>query len=597
MWLLTAALMNTNNLKPVLLTDVQVDADSFWGMRIAINREKTLPHSLRMCAETGRLENFAAAAGHPAGAFRGKFPFDDSDVYKVLEGAAHVYATGHDSKLDAQMDAIIAQIVAAQRADGYLDTWYTVKESLEHRWTKEQDMHETYCAGHLIEAAVAHFNATGKRSLLDVAIKFANHIDATFGPGRKHDAPGHEEIELALVKLYEVTKDDRYLRLAQFFLEQRGHTDGRATHKDYDQDHLPVREQTEIVGHAVRAMYLFSGMIDVACASGDMTLLEPMDSLWHDVIDRKMYVTGGIGPSAKNEGFTHPFDLPNESAYCETCASIGMAMWNQRLALLHGDPKYADIVEREMYNGILAGVSLDGEKFFYVNPLASKGNHHRQSWFDCACCPPNLLRFIASIGQYAYATRGESIYVNQYIAGNAKIGEVSFAVETEYPWDENVLLTIRSKDVKKFALHLRVPGWCEGAAVAVNGKQITALTRNLGYIVLDREWRKGDTVELNLPMPVRRVHADPRVTADVGRVALARGPIIYCLESADNPGGVQQLLPPDAKLEPEQRADLLGGVTVIKSPALTAIPYYAWDNRSPGEMVVWIVEDRALVRP
>src|SRR5439155_18685323 len=342
---------------------------------------------------------------------------------------------------------------------------------------------------------------------LDVAIKLADHIDSVFGPGKKHDAPGHEEIELALVKLYDVTHEPRYLKLAQFFLEQRGHTEGRASHKEYDQDHLPIREQKQIVGHAVRAMYLYSAVVDVARETGDQTLLEPMDSLWHDVVDRKMYITGGIGSSGKNEGFTHPYDLPNESAYCETCASIGMALWNQRLALLYGDAKYADIVEREIYNGILAGVSLDGEKFFYVNPLASNGKHHRQGWFDCACCPPNLLRFVASIGQYAYARDRDSIYVNQYIASNTTIDDVTILQETDYPWDENVLLTIKPKETKKFVLHLRVPGWCAGAAVAINGKQVNAAT-NKGYLVLDREWRKGDTVELNLPMPVKRVHAD-----------------------------------------------------------------------------------------
>jgi len=603
------------NLRPVPLADVRVEPASFWGTRLRVNREKTLPHNLKMLEETGRITNFATAAEKGAGAspgtFQGKFFFNDSDVYKVLEGAACIYAANPDSQLDSRMDSIIAQIAAAQQPDGYLYTFYTVRNELDKRWTNEKDNHETYCAGHLIEAAVAHHRATGKRNFLDIAIKLANHIDSIFGPGKKRDAPGHEEIELALVKLYDVTKDDRYLKLAQFFLEQRGYTDGRASSKDYDQDHKPVREQREIVGHAVRAMYLYSGVIDVARASGDMTLVQSMDSLWHDAVDRKMYVTGGIGPSAKNEGFTHPYDLPNESAYCETCASIGMAFWNQRLALLYGDAKYADLVEREMYNGILAGVSLDGEKFFYVNPLASKGKHHRQPWFDCACCPPNVLRFIASIGEYAYATGGNgSIYVNQYIAGTAKIGDVSIDQETDYPWDENILLTIRPKTPKQFALRLRIPGWCEeGAAVAINGKEVTGAKQH-GYLVLDREWKDGDTVELHLPMPVRRVYADPSVSADVGRVALMRGPIVYCVEGADNPEGISNLLlTRDAKIEIEERKDLLGGVTVLKGEAkrvasadpstdkpatFTAIPYFAWDNREPGGMIVWLAEDRAV---
>jgi DUF1680 family protein len=602
----------TANLQAVDGKAVSIDGDSFWGTRLQVNRQHTLPHNLKMCQETGRLENFKTAAGQQGGPFKGTY-YNDSDVYKVLEGAARCLGNHPDAALDAEVDALIAQIAAAQQPDGYLYTFYTVNGKLAERWTKEQDMHETYCAGHLIEAAVAHFRATGKRSLLDVAIKLADHIDSVFGKEKKHDAPGHEEIELALVKLFEVTQEPRYLKLAAFFLEQRGHRDGRASHGEYDQDHLPVRQQREIVGHAVRAMYLYSGMIDVSRAAGDATLLEPMDALWHDVVDRKMYITGGVGPSAKNEGFTHPYDLPNESAYCETCASIGMAMWNQRLALLHGDAKYADVVEREIYNGILAGVSLDGEKFFYVNPLASRRTHHRQGWFACACCPPNLLRFIASIADLAYAKGADgAIYINQYIPGQAKIGDLTIRQETNYPWEETVLLTIRPKSTKKFTLHLRVPGWCESAEVAVNGRQASPAMQQ-GYLLLDREWKTGDTVELNLPMPVRRVHADPRGAADVGRVALMRGPIVYCQEAIDNPQRLDSvLLPADAQLAAAHRTDLLGGVTIIKGSArqvtssdpaqdraveFTSIPYFAWDNRDAGQMSVWIAEDRALAAP
>jgi DUF1680 family protein len=467
----------------------------------------------------------------------------------------------------------------------------------------------------MIEAAVAYYQATGKRNLLDIAIKFADCIDANFGPedGKRKDVPGHEEIELALVKLNRVTGNAKYLKLAEWFISQRGHTEGRATNRDYDQDQAPVKEQREIVGHAVRAMYLYCGVADIARITDDKDYFATMDAIWHDVVDRKMYVTAGIGPSAHNEGFTTPYDLPNDTAYAETCAGIGLALWNQRLVLLYGDAKYADVLERGMYNGILSGISLDGTKFFYVNPLASRGNHHRQDWFDCPCCPPNVERFIASIGERIYAADDSQILISQYISSdtNVKLKDtnVKLSMKTDYPWDEHVRIAVSTDPVAQAKIKVRIPGWCDNASISVNGEKQDP-TIEKGYAVLDRKWNAGDTIELTFPMQVKRVYADPHVRADVGRVAIQRGPVVYCLEGVDNPGALKSfVLPKDAPLTAEQRSDLLGGVTVVKGKAkivadddpshdkdvdFTAVPYYAWDNRSPGQMVVWLAEDRSV---
>jgi DUF1680 family protein len=623
-WIFGVFLMSTSaseaqlaNLQPVPCTAVQVEPRSFWGKYIQLASEKIAPHNLLQLELTGRIRNFGVAAGTRSGTFHGIY-FNDSDVYKVLEGVAYCLAHRRDAKLEAEADDIIDQIAAAQQRDGYLYTYYTARHELDKRWSNEKDMHETYCAGHLIEAAIAYEQATGKRKLLDVAIKLADHIDSVFGPGKKRDVPGHEEIELALIKLYRKTGNERYLKLAQFFIEQRGHSEGRTSGKDYDQDHLPIREQHEIVGHAVRAMYLYCAVADLASITLEQALVDSLDSIWHDVVDRKMYITGGIGPSAKNEGFTVPYDLPNDSAYAETCAAIGMALWNQRMCLLHADAKYADIVEREAYNGLISGVALDGEKYFYVNPLASKGNHHRQKWFDCACCPPNVLRWLPVFGGTAYALSesADDVYVNQFVPGVATVGDsLKITQTTNYPWDEAVKLNIEPSQTRQFALHLRIPVWCESAAIKINGGDVT-LGKSSGYAVIRREWKSGDTVELNLAMPVRRIHADPRVKDDVGRVALMRGPIVYCLEGVDqkqsNAGRVRNLvLPRDAQVRAEHHSDLLGGVTVITGKAkavtsddastdrevdFTAVPYYAWDNRDAGEMVVWLPEDRSLAQ-
>lgn len=625
---------DSSALQPVNFTAVRVE-DAFWAPRIAINRAKVLPANFKHCQETGRIDNFAKAGKLMEGKFRGIF-FDDSDVYKVLEGTAYSLAHKRDADLEKIADDVIDKIASAQLPDGYLYTFYTVNKTLDLRWSEERKMHETYCAGHMIEAAIAYYQATGKRKFLDVATRVADHMCTVFGPDKKHDPPGHEEVELALMKLWRVTGAEKYRTLARFLVDERGQAKTHKLYGDYAQDHKPVREQREIVGHAVRAMYLFSAVADLAAATGDAGYIQTMDAIWNDVTGRKMYITGGIGPSSHNEGFTVPYDLPNDTAYCETCASIGMALWNQRMALLHADARYADVVERVMYNGILSGVSLDGEKFFYVNPMASKGKHHRQAWFGCACCPTNMVRFLPTVGGYAYAGGGNAAYVNQYIAGSAAIkladNTVALKVETRYPWEGDVKFTVSPQKEATFDLNLRVPGWCQGApstddlypcpgrpasgrvAIKINGQPLSTVEIVKGYARINRPWKSEDVVELSLPMEIHRVFASSNVKADVGRVALQRGPIVYCLEAVDNGGSVRNIvLPRDSQLAAEHCADLLNGVTVLKGKALAAsrkaedslqvetrpvdilaVPYYSWDNRAPGQMTVWLPEEAAL---
>lgn len=605
-------------LTAVPFTDVTVE-DGFWAPRLETARQKTLPANFKWCEDTGRISNFAKAGGLAEGKFEGIY-FNDSDVYKVIEGASYMLHAAPDPELDAYLDALIAKIAAAQQPDGYLNTYFTLVAP-DKRWSDLPAKHELYCAGHLFEAAVAHYRATGKRSLLDVACRLADYIGTVFGPGKKYGVPGHEEIELALVKMYQATGERRYLELAEFFVDQRGNHENRKGYGDYCQDHIPIREQNEIAGHAVRAMYLYSGVADVARLNGDKALVNMMGRIWNDVVHRKMYVTGGIGPSAKNEGFTVAYDLPNDSAYAETCASIGMALWNHRLNLLHADASYADVVERVAYNGLLSGIGLDGEHFFYVNPLASRGSHHRQTWFGCACCPTNLVRWLPSLPGYVYAEGAGGIYVNLYTAGVGNITYKGRAVtvrqETNYPWEGNVKMTVSLSKPREFALNLRIPGWCNAYRIKVCGDRVNPECVK-GYARIERKWSDGDEVELDLAMPVRRVRANPLVEADRGRVALQRGPIVYCLEGVDNGGRVRSLaLPPDSPVTAEHRPGLLGGVTVLTGRALartpedwngalyktgvgyeevefTAVPYCVWDNREPGPMVVWLPEALGL---
>lgn len=609
-----AAAAESRGWQAVPFQHVRID-DAFWGPRLRVNRTATIEANLHQCEITGRIDNFAIAGKLKVGKHKGEL-YNDSDVYKVLEGIAYTLTLERDAGLEKRTDAIIDQIAAAQQADGYLNTYFTLVKPTE-RWRNIQHGHELYCAGHLIEAAVAYHQATGKRKFLDVAIRLADHIGTVFGPGKRFETCGHEEIELALVKLHRATGKKAYLEQAKFFLDARGQSDGRKPFGEYAQDHKPIREQREVTGHAVRAMYLYCGMADVAALTDDAGLRGALEQIWRDVTERKMYLTGGIGPSAHNEGFTVPYDLPNDSAYAETCAAIGMALWNHRMFLMSGAGKYADVLEREVYNGLLSGVSLGGERFFYVNPLGSVGKHHRVPWFDCSCCPTNLVRFLPALGERVYAQRDNTVRTELYLGNSAAIqlkdGKVRLTQRTKYPWAESIEIAVEPEKPFTFAIELRIPGWCKGAEVAVNGSALKSAPATDGYVRLAREWQAGDTIQLRLPMPVERVHADPRVKADVGRVALQRGPVVYCLEGVDNGGQSRDLvLPADPKPTMVFKKELLGGVVVVRGEAqrvaigadgkrtskpvtFTAVPYFAWDNRAPGPMVVWLPEKPELV--
>lgn len=600
-------------LRPVPFTEVKL-TDQFWAPRIQTNRTLTIPHNFKMCEQTGRIGNFDRAAGKLQGKFEGLY-FNDSDVYKVMEAASYSLATHPDPKLDAYLDDLIAKLAAAQRPDGYLNTFF-ILTNLNDRWTNLKDKHELYCAGHLIEAAVAHTQATGKKNFLNVAIKLADHIDSLFGPDKRHEICGHEEIELALVKLYTVTSEKRYLNLAKFMTDLRGTDNGRKRWGEYHQDHKPLLQQDKAVGHAVRFGYFMIGATDIVRATGDRTYLPALDRLWDNVTTAKLYITGGIGAKSSGEAFGADFELPNESAYAETCAGISNAMWNQRMALVHADGKYIDVMERVFYNGFLSGISLSGDRFFYVNPLASRGKHNRVPWFSCACCPPNVARVLASMGGYFYATSNDTLYVNLFAGGAAKVKLASQDVEviqkTDYPWDGKIQLTIKTARPVEAAIAVRIPAWVEGkAAISLNGNAVPANIAR-GYATIRSQWKDGDVISVDLPMPARRVYADPRIKANTGRVALARGPIVYCIEGADNPLRLPGFfLPKDAPLSVASQPQLLGGVTVIKGtgqlrgldgePAksvdFTAIPYYAWDNRSAGAMLLWLPETVELTRP
>ncbi len=605
--------------QPVPFTAVHL-TDSFWAPRIETNRLTTIPYAFGKCEETGRMDNFIRAAavlrGEPlTNANLPGFPFDDTDVYKVIEGASYVLAAQPDPNLRAYLDKVIAGIGAAQEPDGYLYTARTINPRHPHpwsgpaRWLRESDQsHELYDAGHLFESAAAHYQATSQTNLLGIALKEANLLCATFGPATNqlHLWPGHEVVEMGLVKLYRITGQRRYLDLAKYFIDVRGPGGDQ-----YHQSHIKPVEQTKAVGHAVRAGYLYSGMADVAALTDDPRYLSAIDKIWGNAVGQKLYVTGGIGAVPGGEAFGADYFLPNMNAYCETCAAVANDYWNERLFLLHGGGKYADVLERTLYNGLLSGVSLDGKLFFYPNPLESDGRHARSPWFGCACCPGNITRFIASVPGYFYARRDRTIYVNLFASGVADIKlddgrTVTLTQETRYPWDGAIRLTVQPDKPGKLAIRLRIPGWARneaapgglytfidkldaGPALRINGNPAPIKLED-GYAVLDRKWKKGDVIQLDLPMPVRRVAANEQVEADRGRVALQRGPIVYCLEWPDNPGASVRdaILPDGEKLTAQFEPDLLNGVETIKAGRLKAIPYYAWANRGKGDMEVWI---------
>jgi DUF1680 family protein len=634
-------------IQPVPFTSVKL-TDQFWSPKIETNRTATIPASFARCESTGRVKNFEMAAEHK-GKFCTTYPFDDTDIYKTIEGASYSLAVHPDPKLSAYIDSLIGIIGRAQEPDGYLYTARTIDPAHPQawagpeRWVNEQkSSHELYNCGHMYEAAVAHYMATGKRNFLNIAVKNADLLVRTFGPEKKHVAPGHEIVEMGLVRLYRVTGKTDYLSLAKFFIDQRGIKKYNTKSKDvyengtYFQDNIPVIDQDEAEGHAVRAMYLYSGMADVAALTGDSAYIKAIDKIWNNMVGKKMYVQGSIGAVGDGERFGDNYELPNATAYNETCAAIGSVFWNQRMFLLHGDSKYIDVMEKTLYNGLISGVGLDGKSFFYTNAMQVSNSYNqpdlereRSGWFTCSCCPTNVVRLLPSIPGYMYAQNGTDVYVNLFISGtvNLSVNKKSFKIiqQNNYPWDGGLAFTIDPASAMDMNLKIRIPGWAQDKAIPsdlytyespsaqkieikVNGNVVDYQMKN-GYAVINKKWKKNDKVELTLPMEVRRVIANTALTDDNGKIALQRGPIMYCAEWKDNDGKATNIIVPKGTVftttfEPS----LLNGVTVLKAQVksvnideaaqtiatgnktMTAIPYYSWANRGKGEMTVWFPE-------
>ncbi len=647
---------NTNKLKAISIKDIKFNA-GFWAEKLQLVKDVVIPYQWQALNDqvpgvepSHTVEHFRIAAGEIDREYQGRV-YQDSDLAKWLEAASYSLADNKNPELEEITEKLIELIEKSQEADGYLNTYYTVVEP-DKKWTNVRDRHEMYCAGHMIEAAVAHYESTGKRKLLDMACKLADHIDSKFGSakGKVRGYPGHQEIELALVRLYRATGDEKYFNLSKFFIEERGQKphffDQEAQKRgekekkhyrnifdyQYSQSHLPVREQKVALGHAVRAMYFYAGVTDIAIETGDRELIKVAKRLWENVTGRQMYITGGVGAEDNGEAFSFDYDLPNDRAYTETCAAIGLVFWAQRMLQLEPDGKYADIMEKALYNGVMSGISLDGEKYFYVNPLevwpaATKKRYDlrhvqytRQQWFGCACCPPNIARLIASIGQYVYFHNNKEIYLNLYTDSDAKFAindrNVFIKQKTNYPWDENVTMIINTEESIEFSLGLRIPGWCNQASLKINNQEInlTEITEK-GYAIINRKWNNGDQLVLHLPMSVERIKSHPQLRYNIGKVTIQRGPVVYCLEEIDNGSNLFDLkLPSNNELIAEYDQELLGGITIIRGTALRTdkeswdsklyqsgqeklvtvpimlIPYYAWSNRESGEMLVWIKE-------
>ena len=612
----------TAPIQEVSFTQVHLN-DGFWSPRIEINRTVSIPSAFHECEVNGRFDNFAIAAGLIKGEHRGDFSFDDTDPYKVIEGASYSLAVHYDAKLDHYLDSVINIIAQAQEPDGYLTTCVTNKCTRLSGWWgtrkwEKINSHELYNSGHLIESAVAHYRATGKKTFLNVAIKNADLVCKTFGPneGQIHRPGGHPIIEMALCKLYKVTGNKKYLEGAKYFVDETGRcTDGHRP-SEYSQDHMPILQQEEIVGHAVRAGYLYSGVADVAALTGDKAYQEALERIWENMSSKKLFITGGIGSRPQGEGFGPNYELNNHTAYCETCAAIANVYWNYRMFLATGESKYIDVCERALYNNVLSGVSLSGDKFFYDNPLESDGEHERQKWFGCACCPGNITRFVASVPGYIYARQGKDIFVNLYAQGKAKIGNIELEQTTDYPWDGKIRIKV-TKGSGKFAIKLRVPSWLKTSptnndlyqyqdkaktySVSVNGKAL--YPENRDYIEISRSWKKGDTIELDFPMDVRRIVANDNAEDDRGKVAFERGPIVFCLEGADQADHkvFNKYILDSAPVSAHFEQDLLNGVMVLEGSAkelqqdgevkdvkFRAIPYSTWNNRGGEQMEVWI---------
>jgi DUF1680 family protein len=635
-------------IQAVVFNHVQL-SDNFWLPRLKINETVTIPASFERCEKTGRVKNFVMAAEH-TGKFCTIYPFDDTDIYKTIEGASYSLSLFPNPKLDKYVDSLIKIIGAAQEPDGYLYTARTINPNDvgpwvgKVRWEKERELsHELYNAGHLYESAAAHYLATGKKSLLNIALKNADLVCSVFGPDKKHVAPGHEVVEMGLVKLYRITGNEKYLNTAKFFVEQRGHYKGYdSKSKDewkngmYWQDDKPVVEQTEAEGHAVRAGYLYSAMADVAALTGDQKMLQAVDTIWNNLVSKKLYVQGGAGAVGDGERYGANYELPNTTAYNETCAAIANVFWNERMFLLHGDSKYIDVLEKILYNGLISGIGLDGKTFFYTNAMQVTNNFthpdlepERSGWFPCSCCPTNLVRLLPSVPGYIYAQKDNQVYVNLFISSNVSMKvqnqEVAITQQNNYPWDGDLKFIINPKKSFAFPMLIRIPGWAQNeaipsdlysfknnsdqkATIIVNGKETPYEIKN-GYAVICRKWKKNDVVEVKLPMEVRRVVANSNVKNDIGKVALQRGPIMYCAEWIDNNGKAANLvLPATTTFQAEFNPALLNGIETLHAevPAVivskdgesiqtekqqfTAIPYYAWANRGKGEMMLWFPE-------
>ena len=588
---------NIYRLEPIPFNHVKI-LGGMWKDRIDTVRRITTRACAAKCEETGRVDNFRKASGRMKGEFKGIF-FDDADVYKTIEAIAYVLMDAPDDELKAIAEGMIDEVCAAQLEDGYLYTFFTLGD-LRNRWT-DMDHHEAFCVGQIVEAGIAWKQATGDGRLFDAAVRAVEQMMGTLQAYPDGWINGHEGIEMALVHLFRVTGEEKYLGYAQWFIEQRGHVKLRLPisyyktffTNEYCQNDVPVRELRRVSGHAVRAMYYYSGVADVASITGEAALMRALERVWDNLLTANTYITGGIGQSSFNEGFSGDFSLPNLHAYCETCASVGMAFWNQRMNLVNGESKYADVVETEIMNGILSGLSLKGDHYFYENPLASTGVAHRREWFTVPCCPTNLVRFVPSIGGYIYAKAPGALVVNQYIDSRVETEEgVALRMKTDYPWDNRIELTVE-RCPEGLTLCLRKPGWCEGGTLRVNGA-LRPFEAVDGYLRVAAG--EGDVIVFEPDMPIRRVHADPRVAEDAGRVALMRGPVVFCAEEADNPGipteyfHAEAALPADAPLSHEYRADLLGGVSTLRAGTLTLIPYCVWDNRTSGGMAVWLKE-------
>jgi DUF1680 family protein len=629
-------------IQPVPFTSVKL-TDNFWAPRIKKNATVTIPIAFSYCESTGRVKNFEIAGGLDTGKFQTIYPFDDSDVFKIIEGASYSLQTYPDPKLEAYLDTLIQKIGLAQEDDGYLYTNRTIAEkhggkglhewASKNRWELDTVLsHELYNLGHLYEAAVAHYQATGKHTLLDIALKSADLVNKDFGWNKEKVYPGHQVIEMGLVKLYRTTGEKKYLDLARFFLDVRG------PHGDqYNQANKKVIDQTEAVGHSVRATYMYSGMADIAAIEKDKAYLNAITRIWEDIVYGKMYVTGGIGASGGNEGFAAPYVLPNMSAYCETCASIGDIFFNHRLFLLHGQTKYIDVLEKTLYNSMLSGVSLSADRFFYPNPLESNGQHKRSAWFGCACCPSNIARFVPAIPGYIYAVSENALYVNLFISNTADINlgkrKINISQKADFPWDGKVVIAVNPETGNNFDLKVRIPGWAvnealpgglykfsdqnrEPVKISVNGKELTVKPIE-GYAVISRNWKAGDKVEIEFPMPVRTIIADERVNEDNCKIAVQRGPVIYCAEWPDNNTGnvLNLIIKPNAMFTAEFEPALLDGTEVIRTSGsqtksnpdgsietlaeepVTLIPYALWNNRGAGQMVVWFPTSTQTTRP